>query len=461
MSKVKPGVSYTILQRDHDFSLVNTHVTQLLKGRVLYLNKDTFEGLNAANVVFTYLNFPNCAEEVITTTNSGEFVSDAFPVMKNNVVNELKMFVNGEYVKTVTYGGIERVEEKDIGDVIVQVDMYEEGLKGKFDFSFNANVIDSITTKTISNVTVNVFEGDVYFPNAYINVQKYNYQKLNSEYLIATTQTNENGVFFLNDPNIISNDYQKQRALDNYNKRALRTSASSVACKGNNSDKPEVEKYYKKYVDNYKEPDNNNNKLRSSRSMPRNNYNEELNKQIEDKNRLRNKRDQEEQERMNNEQRKDYEKFLNKQNEENKKRQRMNEDFIQGNKNLIYLKNKKKENEINKTYEDDYKKALNVQKQLEDEIIKKKNEDNKKKMELQKELEKQMKEKEIRKAIEKEEYKCVPNSNSGCCTCQGRGVCSQCKKTYPLNFLNTKKNYKSLAQARYERKKSNKNNIKY
>ena len=248
-------------------------------------------------------------------------------------------------------------------------------------------------------------------------------------------KTNENGVFFLNDPNIISNDYQKQRALDNYNKRALRTSVSSVACKGNNNDKPEVEKYYKKYVDNYKEPDNNNNKLRSSRSMPRNNYNEELNKQIEDKNRLRYKRDQEEQERMNNEQRKDYEKFLNKQNEENKKRQRMNEDFIQGNKNLIYLKNKKKENEINKTYEDDYKKAMNVQKELENEIIKKKNEDNKKKMELQKELEKQMKEKEIRKALEKEEYKCVPNSNIGSCTCQGTGVCSQCKKTYPLNFL--------------------------
>ena len=198
MSKVKPGISYTILQRDHDFSLVNTQVTQFLKGRVLYLNNNAFEGLNAANVVFTYLNFPNCADEALTTTTDGKFVSAAFPVMKNNVVNELKMFVNGEYVKTVTYGGIERVDEKDIGDVIVQVDMYEEGLKGKFDFSFGANVIDSITTQTLSNVTVNVFEGDVYFPNAYTNVQKYNYLKLNSEYLIATTQTNENGEFAFN-----------------------------------------------------------------------------------------------------------------------------------------------------------------------------------------------------------------------------------------------------------------------
>ena len=107
-------------------------------------------------------------------------------------------------------------------------------------------------------------------------------------------KTNEGGVFFLNDPNIISNDYQKKRALDNYNKRSLRTSSS--ACKGN--DKPEVEKYYKKYVDNYKEPDKDNSRFHSSRSMPRN-YNEELNKQIEDKNRLRNRKDQEEQERMN------------------------------------------------------------------------------------------------------------------------------------------------------------------
>ena len=269
-------------------------------------------------------------------------------------------------------------------------------------------------------------------------------------------KTNEGGVFFLNDPNIISNDYQKKRALDNYNKRSLRTSSS--ACKGN--DKPEVEKYYKKYVDNYKEPDKDNSRFHSSRSMPRN-YNEELNKQIEDKNRLRNRKDQEEQERMNNEQRKDYEKFMSKQNEENKKRQRMNEDFIQGNKNLIYLKNKKKENEMNKTYEDDYKKAMHAQKQLEDEITQKKNEDNAKKMALQKELEKQMKEKEMKKALEKEDYKYVPNNNIGNCTCQGTGVCSQCKKTYPLNFLNTKKNYKSLAQARYEKKKSNKNNIKY
>ena len=195
MSKVKPGVSYTVLQREHDFSLVNTQQTQMLMGRVLYLNNDKFEGLNGANVVFSYLNFPNCAEEVTTTTSNGEFVTEAFPVMKNNVVNELRMFVHGEHVKTVTYGGIDHVKEKDIGDVIMSVDLYEEGLKGKFEFSFKANVIDSTTTKVIENVTVNVFEGDVYFPNAYMNMQKYNYQKLNSEYLIASTQTNEKGEF--------------------------------------------------------------------------------------------------------------------------------------------------------------------------------------------------------------------------------------------------------------------------
>ena len=265
-------------------------------------------------------------------------------------------------------------------------------------------------------------------------------------------KTNENSVFFLNDPNIISNDYQKKKALDNYNKRSLRTSASTT-CKG--SEKPEVEKYYRKYVDNYKEPDRDDNRLHSSRSMPRN-YNEELNKQIQDKNRLRSIKDQQEQEKMNSEQRKDYEKFLNKQNEENRKRQRMNEDFIQGNKNLIYLKNKKKENEMTKTYKDDYQKAVNAQKQLESEITQKKNEDNAKKLALQKELEKQMKEKEMQKALEKEDFKYVPNNNIGNCTCHGTGVCSQCNKTYPLNFLNSKKNYKSLAQARYEKKKSNK-----
>ena len=195
MSKVKPGVSYVILEREHDFSLVNAQETQTLMGRVLYLNQDKFEGLSGASVSFAYLNFPNCAAETASTASNGEFTSVPFPVMKNNVANELRVFVNNEYVKTVTYGGLERAKEKHIGDLIMPVDLYEEGLRAKFDFSFKANVIDSTTTKAIENVTVNVFEGDVYFPNAYLNVQKYNYQKLNSEYLVASTITNEKGEF--------------------------------------------------------------------------------------------------------------------------------------------------------------------------------------------------------------------------------------------------------------------------
>lgn len=56
---------------------------------------------------------------------------------------------------------------------------------------------------------------------------------------------NENGVFFLNDPNQLSNDYNKKRALDKYNRKQMYSSASM----NKTQMKPGVEEYYQKCVE--------------------------------------------------------------------------------------------------------------------------------------------------------------------------------------------------------------------
>ena len=60
-----------------------------------------------------------------------------------------------------------------LASVVPGVDEFVDTYGPKIELTKYTNENNNIS------VTVNVFEGDVYFPNAYINVQKYNYQKIN------------------------------------------------------------------------------------------------------------------------------------------------------------------------------------------------------------------------------------------------------------------------------------------
>lgn len=55
---------------------------------------------------------------------------------------------------------------------------------------------------------------------------------------------NENGTFFLNDPNQLSNDYNKTKAMDKYNQKQMYASASMKQMQT----KSGVEEYYQKCV---------------------------------------------------------------------------------------------------------------------------------------------------------------------------------------------------------------------
>lgn len=272
-------------------------------------------------------------------------------------------------------------------------------------------------------------------------------QSVEKERLI---KENEKGTFFLNDPDVLCNDYQKKRALDNYN-RKLKCSSSTAKM----TEKPEVEKYYRKYVDNYKEPETQ--PLKSRKSLVKN-YNEELENQIITNQKLRNRKKKEDDDRVLKEQQKDNENFIKEQNELARKKQQMNEDFIRGNRNLMYLKNKKQQNEKLQNNYNDQNNISQLQKQLEEEEKQRRDQENEKKRKLQQDLERQVKENQRKKQLEKND-KFVPRNPFGECTCQGTGVCCSCKKTYPLSFLNPRRNYASLAQRRFIKKTSG--NVKY
>ena len=260
---------------------------------------------------------------------------------------------------------------------------------------------------------------------------------------------NEQGTFYLNDPSILSTDHVKARALEKYKQRL---SNNANAGKSSTSDKPKVDNYYQYYVDNYITPPQQET---TNKSEMQRRYTNDLNKQIEMNKMIRNNLYKDEDVKLNNEQQKDYDRYMKMQNEENKKRQQMNDEFVRGNRNLIYLKNKRMEQEKKQNDYDESIKAEKLVKEMEEEDIRKRNDVNLKRKQLQMELDNQVKEKENAKLKDKTQG--VNGDNcGGFCKCESNpyGVCANCQKRYPMTFLNVKKNFKNLAQVRLEKKGS-------
>ena len=258
---------------------------------------------------------------------------------------------------------------------------------------------------------------------------------------------NEQGTFFLNDPSILSTDHLKTRALEKYKQRLQQSNANPSKA---TSDKPKVDNYYQYYVDNYITPPQQET---TNKSEMQQRYTNDLNKQIETNKQIRSNLYKDEDVKLSNEQQKDYDRYMKMQSEENKKRQQMNDEFVRGNRNLIYLKNKRMEQEKKQNDYDESVKAERLIKEMEEEDTKRRNDVNLKRKQLQMELDNQVKEKENAKMKGQ-------NGNAedcgGFCKCESNpyGVCCNCQKRYPLTFLNVKKNFKNLAQVRMEKKGS-------
>lgn len=194
MSKVESGTLYTIIEGDYDMSLI-TKEKQTIKGKVLKVEKGEFVPVSDLQIYFSYLNFPFCPLDIVTTDSKGEFVSPHLPMMKNNVKNEVKMiFGNNELTKIVLLGGIGAQSTINLHDVVLQKDLYAND-ETAFPFSFTSYVVDSIEVTPITNVTVLVYEGEVYFPNSHINDTKFYYETLNNEHLVVSTKSDIDGKF--------------------------------------------------------------------------------------------------------------------------------------------------------------------------------------------------------------------------------------------------------------------------
>ena len=251
-------------------------------------------------------------------------------------------------------------------------------------------------------------------------------------------QENERGTFFLDSQ---QEDPQKKKVLDKYNQNDARNRGKKPY-----SDKPGVDDYYRNYVDNYKgENDDEENEYDKKREQDK--YNKELLDQIEANKKLRNRYNIDNK-KYNEELKKQDDKFMKDEEERAKKIKAKENEMYNINLNLIEAKKKKAQDDKMLDDYDQKRKAANLKKQMDDEEEKKRQRDDEQKKIWQKDLDKQILEKNQKKQLEKDRNK-IPNYNAfthedhDCCQ---NGKCCICKRVYPINVLNPKKKYASLAR---------------
>ena len=266
-------------------------------------------------------------------------------------------------------------------------------------------------------------------------------QPTNKDLLI---QENERGTFFLDNQ---QEDPQKKKVLDNYNKNDARNRKNKPY-----SDKPGVDDYYRNYVDNYKGYEDDDYDDYDKRKE-QDKYNKELLAQIEANKKLR-KRNSLDNKKYNEELKKQDEKFMKDEEERNKKIKEQENEMYNVNLNLIEAKKKKAKDDKMLDEYDQKRKAANLKKLMEEEEERNKLKDDERKKGWQKELDKQINEKNQKNQLEKDRNK-IPNYNAfthedhECCQ---NGKCCICKRMYPINVLNPKKKYASLARIQKMRK---------
>ena len=254
---------------------------------------------------------------------------------------------------------------------------------------------------------------------------------------------NEKGTFFLNNP---QGDPQMQKVLDNFNKNDQRNRGKKPY-----SDKPGVDDYYRNYVDNYK--DNYDYGDDDDKKRQKDQYNKDLKDQIEANKKLRNKNDLDNK-KYNDELKKQDDKYAKEQEEEAKRLKDIKNKMYRYNLNLIEAKKKKAENDRMLDDYDQRRNAANLKKQMEDEAERLRQQEDEKRKGWQKALDNQINEKNQKAQLEKDRNK-IPNVNAftheghECCE---NGKCCICKRIYPLNVLNPKKKYASLARIQKMRK---------
>ena len=251
-------------------------------------------------------------------------------------------------------------------------------------------------------------------------------------------QENEKGTFFLNNQ---QEDPQKKKVLDKYYQNDARNRGKKPY-----SDKPGVDDYYKNYVDNYKREQNEYDDEYDKR-REQDKYNKALLEQIEANKKLRNKYSIDNK-KYNDELKREDDKYMKQEEEKVKQIKAKENEMYNINLNLIEAKKKKAQDDKMLDEYDQKRKAANMRKLMEEEEEKKRQKDDETRKIWQKDLDKQILEKNQKNQLEKDRNK-IPNYNAfthedhECCQ---NGKCCICKRIYPLNVLNPKKKYASLAR---------------
>jgi hypothetical protein len=257
-------------------------------------------------------------------------------------------------------------------------------------------------------------------------------------------QENEKGIFFLNNQ---QEDFQKKKVLDKYNQNDARNRGKKIY-----SDKPGVDDYYKNYVDNYKRNEDEGDEDYEKRKQ-QDKYNKALLEQIESNKKLRNKYSIDNK-KYNDELKKQDDKYMKEEEEKAKQIKAKENEMYNVNLNLIEAKRKKAKDDKMLDEYDQKRKAANLMKLMEEEDEKKRQSEDEKRKTWQKDLDRQILEKNQKNQLERDRNK-IPNYNAfthedhECCE---NGKCCICKRVYPINVLNPKKKYASLARIQKMRK---------
>ena len=257
-------------------------------------------------------------------------------------------------------------------------------------------------------------------------------------------QENEKGIFFLNNQ---QEDFQKKKVLDKYNQNDARNRGKKIY-----SDKPGVDDYYKNYVDNYKRNEDEGDEDYEKRKQ-QDKYNKALLEQIESNKKLRTKYSIDNK-KYNDELKKQDDKYMKEEEEKAKQIKAKENEMYNVNLNLIEAKRKKAKDDKMLDEYDQKRKAANLMKLMEEEEEKKRQSEDEKRKTWQKDLDRQILEKNQKNQLERDRNK-IPNYNAfthedhECCE---NGKCCICKRVYPINVLNPKKKYASLARIQKMRK---------
>ena len=257
-------------------------------------------------------------------------------------------------------------------------------------------------------------------------------------------QENEKGIFFLNNQ---QEDFQKKKVLDKYNQNDARNRGKKIY-----SDKPGVDDYYKNYVDNYKRNEDEGDEDYEKRKQ-QDKYNKALLEQIESNKKLRNKYSIDNK-KYNDELKMQDDKYMKEEEEKARQIKAKENEMYNVNLNLIEAKKKKAKDDKMLDEYDQKRKAANLMKLMEEEDEKKRQNEDEKRKTWQKDLDRQILEKNQKNQLERDRNK-IPNYNAfthedhECCE---NGKCCICKRVYPLNVLNPKKKYASLARIQKMRK---------